>query len=281
MPGVIEGSRPARRIARGVCIMNDLRHERVVVTGGSRGLGLAMVEAFAGRGAAVTVVARDRRGAAEVERFGAAIRLGDATDAALMDAIVADLRPTVLILNAGATPVTVPLDEQSWESFTAVWDNDVKASLFGIQAALKAPLAPGARVLLASSGAAIVGAPMSGGCAGAKRMLWFMATEANHLAAARNLGIRFQALVPMQMIGKTGLVRAIAGAYARRQGISVDAHLAAKYGAERLTAEQYGAMVAELVADPRYAGGVAWGFKAGAGIVALDAPAGGSVPAAA
>jgi NAD(P)-dependent dehydrogenase (short-subunit alcohol dehydrogenase family) len=138
----------------------ELQDERVVVTGGSRGLGRGMVEALLARGAQVTVIARDPARLADVERLGAAARPGDVTDPALMNAVVADVKPSVLILNAGATPLMAPLDEQSWDAFTAVWDTDVRAGLYGIQAALKAPLADGARVLLVSSGAAIAGNPL-------------------------------------------------------------------------------------------------------------------------
>ena len=38
----------------------SLKHKNVVVTGGSRGLGLGLVEALVAHGAQVTVVARDR-----------------------------------------------------------------------------------------------------------------------------------------------------------------------------------------------------------------------------
>ena len=48
------------------------------------------------------------------------------TDPALMSAVVADVKRSVLILNAGATPFVAPLDEQSWDTFTAVWDTDVR-----------------------------------------------------------------------------------------------------------------------------------------------------------
>jgi NAD(P)-dependent dehydrogenase (short-subunit alcohol dehydrogenase family) len=177
----------------------ELQDERVVVTGGSRGLGLGIVAALLARGAQVTVVARDPTRLADVQRLGAAARPGDVTDPALMSAVVADVKPSVLILNAGATPAMAPIDEQSWDAFTAVWDTDVKAGLYGIQAALNAPLAPGARVLIVSSGAAIAGNPLSGGYAGAKRMLWLMAHYASGLASERGLGIHFQVLVPQQM----------------------------------------------------------------------------------
>ena len=61
--------------------MQDLNGKRVVVTGGSEGLGLAMVEALAACGAHVTTLARDRAKLAAAERVGAAVIAGDATDA--------------------------------------------------------------------------------------------------------------------------------------------------------------------------------------------------------
>src|SRR5665811_1937074 len=75
---------------------------------------------------------------------------------------------------------------------------------YWMQAALNLPLAPGARVLVGSSGAARQGSPLSGGYAGAKRMLWFMARYANGVSEQKDLGIRFQAIVPDQIIGGTG-----------------------------------------------------------------------------
>jgi NAD(P)-dependent dehydrogenase (short-subunit alcohol dehydrogenase family) len=249
--------------------LRTLQGERVVVTGGSRGLGLGIVEALLARGAHVTVVARDPGRLADVERLGAAVRRGDVTDPALMSAVVADVKPSVLILNAGATPVMAPLDEQSWDAFTAVWDTDVKAGLNGIQTALKAPLASGARVLIVSSGAAIAGNPLSGGYAGAKRMLWLMAHYANGLSTERGLGIQFQVLVPQEIVGETALGHQAASAGARRRGLSIEAFLAERYGTP-FSPRQYGQHVATLLTDPRYATGVAYGFKGDTGITALD-----------
>ena len=249
--------------------MTTLQDQRVVVTGGSRGLGLGIVEALLARAAQVTVVARDPRRLADVERLGAAARPGDVTDPGLMSAVVTDVKPSVLILNAGATPVMAPLDEQSWDAFTAVWDTDVKAGLYGIQAALNAPLAYGARVLIASSGAAIAGNPLSGGYAGAKRMLWIMAHYANGIATERGLGIHFQVLVPQQIVAETILGHQAASAGAQRRGLSVEAFLAERYGAP-LSPRQYGEHVVTLLTNPRYATGVAYGFKGDTGITALD-----------
>src|SRR5262245_42019825 len=250
-------------------VMRTLQNERVVVTGGSRGLGRAIVEALLACAAQVTVVARDPERLADIERLGAIARPGDVTDPALMSAVLADLKPSVLILNAGATPFMAPLDQQSWETFTAVWDTDGKAGLHGIQAALNAPLAYGARVLIASSGAAIAGNPLSGGYAGAKRMLWIMAHYANGIATERGLGIHFQVLVPLQIVGETALGHQAASAGARRRGLSIEAFLAERYGVP-LSPRQYGEHVVTLLTDPSYATGVAYGFKSDTGITALD-----------
>jgi len=105
-----------------------LEAQRVLVTGGSRGLGLGIVEALVARKARVTVLARNPKHLAEVERrLGVGVIPGDVTDPALAGTVLRDLRPTVLVLNAGATPVMASLHEQTWEQFTSVWDTDVKA----------------------------------------------------------------------------------------------------------------------------------------------------------
>jgi len=46
----------------------SLRNKTIVVTGGSRGLGLGLVEALVDRGAKVTVVARDPAALAAVKQ---------------------------------------------------------------------------------------------------------------------------------------------------------------------------------------------------------------------
>jgi NAD(P)-dependent dehydrogenase (short-subunit alcohol dehydrogenase family) len=77
--------------------MESLNDKHIVATGGSRGIGLGMVEAFLTRGAIVPVVARDQQRLAEVERMGVSVWPGDLTDADLMNAVVADIRPSVLV----------------------------------------------------------------------------------------------------------------------------------------------------------------------------------------
>src|SRR6266702_8822893 len=148
----------------------SLKNKNIVVTGGSRGLGLGLVETLVAYDARVTVVARDADALESVRaRLGVATISADVTDETAAHRILADVRPEVLVLNAGATPRMGRLDQLSWPDFTAPWETDVKAGLYWIQAALNLPLAPGARVLVGSSGAAQQGSPLSGGYAGAKR----------------------------------------------------------------------------------------------------------------
>src|ERR1700687_4243217 len=106
--------------------MTALKGQRVVVTGGSRGLGLGIVEALVAERAEVTVVARDPGRLDEVaKRLGVNVVRGAVTDAKLAHWGLADVRPSVLVLNAGATPPMGPLHELSWENFSRAWDVDV------------------------------------------------------------------------------------------------------------------------------------------------------------
>src|ERR1700726_4147570 len=209
----------------------SLRDKNVVVTGGSRGLGLGLVEALVAHDAKVAVVARDADALASVRaRLGVATISADGRDETAAHRILAEVRPDILVLNAGAKPRMGRLDQLSWADFTATWETDVKAGLYWLQAALNLPLKPGSRVLVGSSGAAENGSPLSGGYAGAKRMLWFMAKYANGIAKQKGLGIRFQTIVPQQMVGGTGVGDEASSAYARAMGIEPAAFLT-RFGA--------------------------------------------------
>jgi len=211
--------------------MSEIKTERILVTGGSAGLGRAMVESFLARGADVTAVARDQAKLEAVARLGARVIAGDTCHAAFMDHVVKEIMPTVLVLNAGARLNVGTIDTLTFDEFSTNWNTDVKGGFCGIQAALKAPMPKGSRVLLMSSGAAMVlSAPqippaslqLSGGYIGAKRMLWFMAHSANAVARERGLDIHFQALLPMQLMAGTMLGHRVACEYATRSGLSVE-----------------------------------------------------------
>jgi NAD(P)-dependent dehydrogenase (short-subunit alcohol dehydrogenase family) len=249
-----------------------LKDKTIVVTGGSRGLGLGLVEALVDQGAKVTVVARGADALSSVSaRLGVITIAADVADETAAHRIIAEVRPDILVLNAGAKPRMGRFDQVSWGDFTATWDTDVKAGLYWLQAALKVPLKPGSRVLVGSSGAAVSGSPMSGGYAGAKRMLWIMAKYANGVSAEKGLGISFQVIVPLQIIGGTGVGDAGATAYAHAMGMEPEQFLA-RLGAP-LPPREFGEKVVSLLDDPKYAEGVAFGLKGDTGITVLEGAA--------
>lgn len=250
--------------------MQDMKNERVIVTGGSSGLGLGVAEAMAACGATVMVVARDRQRLAEAEsRLGVTGAIGDVTDRALAVSLLQEFKPSVLVLNAGAVPPMGQLHELSWEGFSAPWNCDVKAGFHWIQEALRLPLRRGSRVLIGSSGAAVGGSPLSGGYSGAKRMLWFMASYANSVSAELDLGIRFQAVVPQQITAAGGVGRMASEHYARRKGVTREQFLAG-FG-KPLTAQDYGRYIVTILTEPQYRDAPALGIKGNHGIVALGA----------
>lgn len=245
------------------------KDQKILVTGGSRGLGLGLVEALVDQGARVIVVARDETGLAAVKRsLGVAVIRADVTDEGAAHRILADVRPEILVLNAGITPPMGRIDQISWADFTAPWDTDVKAGLYWIQAALNLPLPQGARVLVGSSGAAQQGSPLSGGYAGAKRMLWFMAKYANAAAKQKGLDIRFQAILPLQMIGGTGVGDEASDAYAKAMGVDRETFLAG-FGAP-MPPRRFGDHLVALLSDPQYTPGLAFGLKGDTGITILE-----------
>ena len=247
----------------------SLKDKNVVVTGGSRGLGLGLVEALVAHGARMTVVARGADALESVRaRLGVAAICADVTDAAAAHRILAEIRPDILALNAGATPRMGRLDQLSWADFTVPWETDVKAGLYWLQAALNLPLKPGSRVLVGSSGAAENGSPLSGGYGGAKRMLWFMAQYANGVSKQKVLGIRFQTIVPLQIVGDTGVGDAGANAYARATGVKRDEFLA-RFGAP-MPPREFGEKVVSVLDDPKYAEGFAFGLKGDTGVTMLE-----------
>lgn len=258
--------------------MTSLTNTRAVVTGSSAGLGRAIVEALLARGAQVTAIARNRSGLDDIQRIGADVIAGDATDASLMDRVVAERKPSILILNAGAPPKMGAIDTLSFEQFSGNWNVDVQAGLHGVQAALKTPMGPGSRVMIMSSGAAMVlsvpqipphGLRLSGGYIGAKRMLWFMAHSANAVSMERCLQIYFQVLVPTQLMAGTSLGRGTAAEYAKLEGVSVEDYLFKRYGPPLLP-RHVGEQVVEILSNPEYAEGIAYGLRTGPEPIALD-----------
>lgn len=158
--------------------MRSLQGQNVVVVGGSRGVGRAIVEAALGEGATVLAVARGAAALKELswENPGLKTLAVDATKEVAPEVVFDTLAPDVLVICAGALAPSTLVQKQSWEVFSANWETDVKAAFLFCKAALNDPLKPGTRIVLISSGAALSGGPpFAGGYAGAKRMQMFLA----------------------------------------------------------------------------------------------------------
>ena len=147
-----------------------------IVVGGGSGIGRAAVLALAAKGTRVWAVGRDRarleqlREGFRKEATGpgeVVVRALDATDAPAMDRLIEEVDPDLLVLSAGARARLALIDEQTWESFSAPWNTDLKIAFQVGQTALRRPLRPGSLVIIVSSGAGLMGSPLSGGYAGA------------------------------------------------------------------------------------------------------------------
>jgi NAD(P)-dependent dehydrogenase (short-subunit alcohol dehydrogenase family) len=231
------------------------------VIGGSRGFGQGIVRALAAESAAVWAIARDaaRLDLLKPEVAGVQTLVADVTEGQTASQTLRTVRPDILVLSAGATPIMAPVHQQSWEQFSRIWETDVHMTFSFGKEALLLPLAPGSVVVIVSSGAAMGGSPLSGGYAGAKRTQWLLAQYLQQEADALQLGIRFVALVPRQISGATELGRTAAAAYAAQQGISQQAFLE-RFGPP-LTPERIGDAVVALLTDPIYRDGIAFGIS--------------------
>jgi NAD(P)-dependent dehydrogenase (short-subunit alcohol dehydrogenase family) len=240
--------------------MTQLINKIALVTGGSQGLGRGIVEVLTAEGAKVWAIARDARRLDLLKREvkGVQTLVADVTDPQTASQALREIRPDILVLNAGATPTMMPVHEQSWEQFARVWETDVKATFYFGKEALLRPMAPGSVVVIVSSGAASGGSPLSGGYAGAKRMQWFLAQYLQQESDTLHLGIRFVALLPKQIIGATELGHTAASAYAAQQGISEQAFLE-RFGPP-LTPEDVGRGVVALLTDKAHQDGIAFGI---------------------
>jgi NAD(P)-dependent dehydrogenase (short-subunit alcohol dehydrogenase family) len=221
-----------------------------VVTGASRGFGRGVSAALSDAGVRVIGVARTGSDLDEVrEALGDNFIPvpGDAADGDLATRLIAEHRPSTLVLCAGAMPTMAPLRRHTWESFSKNWDVDVRHVFEWIGAALRAPLGQGSSVVAFSSGAALKGSPLSGGYAGAKSTIRFMTAYAALESQRAGLGIDFVSLLP-QLTPATDLGAEAVAAYAAAQGSGGEAFVTGM-GAV-VTPELVGHCVIDVVRSP-------------------------------
>ena len=226
--------------------MNDLSGRTTLVVGASRGLGRGVATALADAGASVIALSRNEIKFPNPASGPGAIKsvVADAANASVPGALLDEYDPEVLILVAGASPLVRPLQQQTWETFSANWNSDVRIAFHWLREALLKPLRTGSRVVVFSSGAALAGSPLSGGYAGAKATQRFITGYAQDEANRADLGITFTALMP-RITPLTALGRPAVRAYAARNGQSEDEYV--KQFGEPLTPELAGAAVAEML----------------------------------
>jgi NAD(P)-dependent dehydrogenase (short-subunit alcohol dehydrogenase family) len=186
---------------------------RALVIGAGSGVGKATASALTEAGAQVLATGSER----------------DATDPEQVAALLAEADPDLVVVAAGTRPRMATIEEHSWESFSAPWNVDVKIAFEVGRAAMARPLRPGSTVLIVSSGAGLAGSPRSGGYAGAKRTQMFMAEYFQRAADARELGIRFVALAPRQLLAGTAIGEAAAAAYGGEAGESVEDYMKRRF----------------------------------------------------
>jgi NAD(P)-dependent dehydrogenase (short-subunit alcohol dehydrogenase family) len=225
---------------------DNLAGATAIVTGASRGFGRAIAAALTAAGVHVVGVART---GTDLDRVRD--ELGDTFTAMVADAaepdtagkLIDEYQPRIVVLGAGLAPPLMPLAEQTWESFSANWHVDVAQAFHWVRHALRRPLAPGSSVIVFSSGAAVMGSPLSGGYAGAKATVRFITSYAAAESQRAGLGIAFTSVLP-RLTPVTELGAKAVAAYAERQGVDVESFVQAS--GPVLTAEQVGASVLEV-----------------------------------
>jgi NAD(P)-dependent dehydrogenase (short-subunit alcohol dehydrogenase family) len=227
------------------------RHEiagaTALVTGASRGFGRGIATALSRAGAQVVGVARERGPLEELKaELGRAFTVvpADAADPVAAGQLIDTYRPSILVLNAGATPLPRPIQHHTWQTFSRNWEVDVAHAFHWTREALLAPLAPGSSVITLSCGAALRGSPLSGGYAGAKAAIRWLTSYAAEESERDKLGVRFVSVLP-QLTPATALGAVFAAAYAARPDTAGQAATAA--AGQPLTPDQVGQAVIDLV----------------------------------
>jgi 3-oxoacyl-[acyl-carrier protein] reductase len=193
---------------------SGLRSKVVMITGGSRGVGLATARRLAAEGAAVVLVSRDRdrleAAAAEIRAAGGRVAgvKGDVTDRLSLARAVLETESQfggldVLINNAGIGRYGPIADQQPEE-----WRRVIEVNVLGVFHATRAALPAlrrrgGGQIIAISSGAARTGYPnMSAYCTSKAALEGFMRALAAEVAEEP---IKVATLIPGSILTDFGV----------------------------------------------------------------------------
>jgi NAD(P)-dependent dehydrogenase (short-subunit alcohol dehydrogenase family) len=183
----------------------DLSGRVALITGGSRGLGLAMALGFAAAGAKVVVSSRklsaceeaaDAVGAAGGEALPVACHMADLGQVEALVAATVDRfgRLDVLVNNA-ANPLKQPIGELTEDAWDKSWGVNLKGPVFLVQSCVPwLERSPGASVINVLSVGGFMGTEQQIAYGGAKAALWQFTRSAAHGLARK--GIRVNAIAP-------------------------------------------------------------------------------------
>lgn len=220
----------------GVAALHDLTGRVAVVTGGSRGIGLAVAHAFAAQGARVVVSSRKAEACDEAvasirsaggEAVAVPAHAGNLDDLeALVAATVDAFGGIDVLINNAANPLALPIGSITLDAYAKSFDVNVRGPLFLFQSCLPYLLeSEHAAVVNVISAGAFLHTP-GGALYGAAKaaLLHFTRSMAAEYATA---GIRVNALAPgptdTTMVRSTGPEGAASMARSTRLGRLADA----------------------------------------------------------
>ncbi|MFD7413226.1 3-oxoacyl-[acyl-carrier-protein] reductase [Kitasatospora purpeofusca] len=167
----------------------------VLVTGGNRGIGLAIALAFAEAGDKVAITSRSGEVPEALAKYGVLAVRCDITDSAQVDAALTEIEAAhggaveVLVANAGITNDTLLL-RMSEEAFTSVLDTNLTGTFRVVKRASKLMMrARKGRIVLISSVVGLSGSPGQANYAASKAGLVGFARSLARELGPRNITV--------------------------------------------------------------------------------------------
>jgi NAD(P)-dependent dehydrogenase (short-subunit alcohol dehydrogenase family) len=229
----------------------ELDGKRALVTGAGRGLGLAIAQLFAQRGARVALVDIDaatvEQAAREIGGDAIALRCDVTSPDEVQQAIAATVAAfgglDVMVNNAGIE-IGKPIPETSDEEFKRLLDINVAGVFYGIKYAIPALAQSKGNIINMASLAGLGGVPLLGAyCASKAAVIRLTQTAAVEL---RDAGIRVNAICPAFI--RTEMVERLVEPFETATGADFD-DLAAQAQGRLGTPEEVAEMAAFLASD--------------------------------